>query len=103
MFRVVQESLAAWDLRDHVEFLASRDTMVALRFIDAVEAGYQQIGENPETGFLWGFESERLREVRAIFVPGFPNHVIFFRKTDLSVRLLRVLHASRDIAREFHE
>ena len=103
MTRVVQESLAAWDLRDHIEYLASRDTEVTLRFIDAVEAGYRHIEENPETGFLWGFESERLRNVRAIFVPGFPNHVIFFRNTDSSVRVLRVLHASRDITREFRE
>ena len=103
MARVVQESLAAWDLRDQIEYLATRDTTVALRFIDAVEAGYRHIQENPETGFLWGFESERLREVRAIFVPGFPNHVIFFRKTDSSMRVLRVVHASRDITREFRE
>ncbi len=103
MARVVQESLAAWDLRDHIEFLASRDTDLALRFIDAVEAIYQQIGNNPDTGFLWGFETERLREVRTVFVPGFPNHVIFFRKTDSSVRVLRVLHASRDVTRELGE
>lgn len=103
MSRVVQESLAAWDVRDHLEYLVSRDTDVALRFIDAVEAGYRLIGENPETGFVWGFESERLRDVRAIFVPSFPNHVIDFRKRDSEVRVLRVLHASRDITREFRE
>lgn len=103
MPRVVQESLSVWDVKDHIEYLASRDTDVALRFIDAVEAGYQQIGDNPDTGFLGGFESERLRDVRAIFVPGFPNHVIYFRKRNSEVRVLRVLHASRDITREFRE
>ena len=81
MRRLVQESLAAWDLRDHVEYLASRDTDVALRFIDAVEVAYQHIRDNPDTGFLWGFEIERLRNVRVKVISGFPNHLIFFRNT----------------------
>lgn len=101
MPRLVQESLAAWDLRDHLEYLMSRDTNVALRFVDAVETAYRKIKDSPNTGSLWGFESERLRSVRAFLVPGFPNHVIFFRNTEDEVRVLRVLHASRDIAREF--
>ena len=103
MRRVVQESLAAGDLRDQIDYLASNDTAVALRFIDAVEAAFQFLRDNPETGFLWGFETERLRDVRVKVVPGFPNHLIFFRTTDTSVRVLRVLYASRDVSREFQK
>ncbi len=54
MPRFVQESLAAWDLRDHLEYLMSRDTNIALRFVDAVETAYRQIKDSPNTGFLWG-------------------------------------------------
>ena len=98
---LTQESLAAWDLRDHLEYLMDRDTNIAMRFVDAVEIAYQKIKDHPETGFLWGFESESLQSVRAYLVPGFPNHVIFFRKNADEVRVLRVLHASRDVTREF--
>lgn len=101
MTLLTQESLAALDLRDHLEYLMDRDTNVALHFVDAVEIAYQRIIDNPETGFLWGFESESLQSVRAFLVPGFPNHVIFFRNQVNEVRVLRVLHASRDVAREF--
>jgi plasmid stabilization system protein ParE len=63
MWAVVQESQAARDLKEHVEYLASRDLDTALRFVDAVELAYQRISENPDTGFLFGFESDRLKDV----------------------------------------
>lgn len=34
-------------------------------------------------------------------MPKFPNRLVFFRKQAGEVRVLRVLHASRDITREF--
>jgi plasmid stabilization system protein ParE len=87
----------------HVEYLSDRELDVALRFVDAVELACQRISENPETGFIFGFESIRLREVRVLIVPEFPNHLVFFRKQADEVRVLRVLHASRDITREFED
>lgn len=101
MWQLIQESLAAWDIKEHVEYLASRELDVALRFVDGVELAYQRISENPETGFIYGFESIRLRDVRVLIVPEFPNHLVFFRKESDEVRVLRVLHASRDIVHEF--
>lgn len=103
MWHIVQVSHAAWDLKEHVEYLAGRELDVALRFVDAVELAYQRISENPETGFIFGFESIRLRDVRVLIVPEFPNHLVFFRKQADEVRVLRVLHASRDITREFED
>ena len=47
--------------------------------------------------------SDRLRNVRVLIVPEFPNHLVFFRKQSDEVRVLRVLHASRDIVREFED
>lgn len=101
MWHLVQESLAAWDIKQHVDYLATRELDVALRFVDAVEVAYQRISENPETGFIYGFESIRLRDVRVLIVPEFPNHLVFFRKQSNEVRVLRVLQASRDIVRDF--
>lgn len=101
MWRLVQESCAAWDLKEHVEYLTGQNVDVALRFVDAVETAYQRITENPDTGFNSGFASPRLQDVRTLIVPGFPNHLVFFRKQSDEVRVLRVLHASRDIVREF--
>lgn len=101
MDRRSRKSGGLWDLKEHVEYLASRDLDTALRFVDAVELAYPRISENPDTGFLFGFESDRLKDVRVIIVPEFPNHLVFFRKQADKVRVLRVLHASRDITREF--
>ena len=101
MWPIVEESLAAWDQKEYVEYFTDRDLDTALRFIDSLETAFQRISENPDTGFIFGFESDRLRDVRVLIVPEFPNHLVCFRKQSDEVRVLRVLHASRDIAREF--
>ena len=101
MWPIVEESLAAWDQKELVEYFADRDLDTALRFIDSVGSAFQRISDNPEIGFIFGFESDRLRDVRVLIVPEFPNHLVFFRKQSDEVRVMRVLHASRDIVREF--
>ena len=100
MWPVIQERFAEDDFRELLLFLADRDIVVANRFIESTELAFQQLSENPETGWLWGLESQKLRDVRTLPIPGFPNHLIFFRKAIDHVRVLRILHASRDIIRE---
>lgn len=98
---LIQESLAAHDLEELVDYLALQDISLASRFIDSVEQAYLNIRQNPTTGFLADFIDERLRNIRIMIVPDFPNHLIFFRESQESVRVMRVLHASRNVARMF--
>lgn len=100
---IVQASLAASDVREQTDFLASRDAAIALKFIEAIERAYRQIQENPSSGFCWNFTTKRLQGTRVKTVPGFRNQLIFFQEFPDSVRILRVLHASRDIAAIFRE
>ena len=58
---VVRERLAEADLAARARYLSEHSSPdAALRFLDAVEACFQQLAEMPEAGSLWDFSDPRL-------------------------------------------
>lgn len=70
---------------------------VALHFLDAVEAGLGFLVAHPEAGVLWRVSSSEELLIRRWAVPGFPNHLLFYRATPEGLDLVRVIHGARDL------
>lgn len=94
---VLRARLAELDLEGHVDYLARQSQSVALRFIDAADHAYERLRESPEIGGVWNFENPRLAGIRVWPIPGFRNYLIFYRVTDETVQVLRILHGAQDL------
>lgn len=75
------------------------DEELALRFIDAVDTAVRRLAATPDIGRLRESGSSRLAGLRSWPVPGFPNHLIFYRTGEELLQIVRVVHGARDLIR----
>lgn len=78
------------DLDEIVRYIGERNPSAATRLINRLEAECEQIASAPEIG-----------QSRADLAPGlrfFPvgTYLIFYRKSDDGIQVIRVLHSARD-------
>lgn len=86
------------DLDEQAAYLAREATVdTAMRFYDAVGAGFDQIARMPGIGQRCHSTTPRLAELRVWRVAGFEKHLIFYRSAGDVIDIVRVLHAARDI------
>lgn len=81
------EDIAAWFDR----------AVTADRFLDAVQATLQRLARHPLSGRRRTFRNRLLRGIRSFRVAGFPDVLVFYRVTDETIDVLRVLHGARDV------
>ena len=87
------------NIEDIGDYLEARNPSVARRFTRSVGATIQMLLRNPELG-------ERLRvdltgEIRYRTVLDFKNYLIFYRRVDSVLEIIRVLHGARDFGKFF--
>ena len=101
--RVVRTGLAEVDLLEHLDYIANDNPDAALRLTEAVEMAFDRLSQMPEIGSIREFANPRLSGVRMWPVPKFSRYLIFYQITEDSIRILRVLHGSRDILSLFDD
>lgn len=85
------------DIRDAVDhYRAAGGPALAHRWIDAVQAGIEQIGSYPATGSARYAAILQLAGLRFWPIDRFP-YLLFYVERDDQVDVWRVLHAQRDI------
>ena len=94
---VLKNTNARLDLIETFAYLGNADPRVGDRFFAAVEATLQKIAEFPEMGSLCRVMNPKLNGLRRISVRGFKKHQVFYRNEGATIRVVRVLHGSRDI------
>jgi toxin ParE1/3/4 len=95
--------LATLDLESASSYyLAEADVVIAIRFVDAVEATAQRIGRNPRIGSLRFAYELSLPDLRVMSVGKFP-YLLFYVERESSVEVWRLLHTSRDIPEGLQE
>ena len=98
--RVERRPRARIDVIEQAIYLGDEaNDELALRFIDAVDAAVQRLAATPEIGRPRDAGNVRLAGMRSWPVPGFPNHLIFYRTDEDSLEIVRVVHGSRDLVR----
>ena len=85
---------ARQDAKDIARYLEERNVSAARRFLQTVEQIIEMLLQNPELG-------ERLRadptgQIRYRTISGFRNYLIFYRRVDSVLEIIRVLHGARD-------
>jgi len=97
--RIVRRPTARIDVVEIAVYLGTEaDQAIADRFLEAVEHAYARLAKMPRIGSHWHSENPALVDVRKWPVPGFPNHLIFYRPISQGVEIFRVLYATRDLA-----
>lgn len=94
---VVPRSQANQDVDDAIAYYLEQNAAgVAMGFIDALEAAYEQIGRHPATGSPRYDHELNLPGLRFFPLHGFP-HMVFHVECEDLVDVWRVLHGQRDI------
>jgi len=103
--RCVSTPAADTDAEELAEFYAEQSgEELVTRFFLALERASEFIRQNPETGAPRQTNHPRLQGLRSWPVPGFEDIRLYYLLADAStVRIVRILHGRRDLARIFEE
>lgn len=89
--------LADSEVDAHADYIARDSLDAALRFLNAVQEAYDQIGDHPGIGSRRYASFPLLEGLRMWAVPDFGNYLVFYLERPDHVDVLRVLHGARDI------
>jgi toxin ParE1/3/4 len=92
---VAVRPLADNDVDAHADRIARDNLSAALQFLDAVQANYDRIGDNPQIGA--SRYAHLLEGLRVWGVPNFENYLVFYIEHSSYIDIIRVLHGARDI------
>jgi toxin ParE1/3/4 len=106
MIRVIQtaryftedfESLFAW-------YVEKANAEVAWRFQSALDESLNRLAIHPELGRLRHFRHPDLAGIRSFRVDRpFGNLLIFYRASDDTLQVIRLMHGARDLSRRLRE
>ena len=81
--------------------IAQDDLATAERVIEALNATFEQIANQPECGVVYRTRNRRLQSVRMLPVTGFSNYLVFYGVEGPTIRILYVVHGARHLVRLF--
>ena len=82
------------DIELHGDYIFERNPSAALRFADAVNETIKMLLGNPNLGERLSTDSSG--QIRFRTISGFKNYLIFYRRVDAVLEILRVLNGARD-------
>ena len=88
---------ARQDLVEIADYLAQDSLSPSDRFLEAADKTFEFLGSMPDIGSPWESENPALAGLRVWPVSGFKRYLVFYRSTEDSIQIVRVLHAARDI------
>jgi toxin ParE1/3/4 len=90
---------AASAIVEQADFYGERSDSVAHQWEKAVHRVIQSLLRFPDRGARCHFSHPHLQALRRVPVPGFPQHLIFYRhvREENLVLIVHVLHGARDI------
>ena len=98
MKRLIIRDVAREDLLDYYDYLSEQGAPLAgARFLQAVEQAFARIREMPGVGNPREVDHPRLAGLRSVAVPGFEVMRFYYVESEDVVRIIRMLHGSRDV------
>lgn len=94
--KLVIKPVAERDVIEIGAYLRTRNSAASDRFLKAVQLSLKKLSRMPELGGIREFDNPTLLGVRDWPVSRFKNYRIFYRVTEQSVQILRLLHAARE-------
>jgi toxin ParE1/3/4 len=87
---------AVADIDQLSEYISRNSIDAGERFQKAVRRGFQKLLECPDAGTIIRSEKAKRRQIRVYNVPGFRNHLIFYRQIPDALEIVRVIHGARN-------
>ena len=97
--RLVQRRAAEEDIAEQVAYIAAERPAVAHRYATALGDAFERIRQMPEIAALRSYGRRELEGMRVWSVSGFRRFLVFYRVTEKTIEVIRVLHSARDIPR----
>jgi toxin ParE1/3/4 len=103
--RIILRPAADGDLAGQAEYLTRHPSLqTGLRFYRAAEETFRLLASQPEMGQRADCRSPFLSGIRMFPLKQFPHHLVFYRRVEKGIGIIRVLHGARDIETLFqHE
>jgi toxin ParE1/3/4 len=96
--RIILRPAADRDLADQAEYLTRHQSrQTGLRFYRAAEETFRLLASQPEIGKGAECRSPFLSGMRMFPLKQFTNHLVFYRRVENGIEIVRVLHGARDI------
>lgn len=95
---VALSSRAQADIVDRIAYLATFSAAASDKFAAALKSALHRLESSPRIGFAFPTRRRRLKGIRVMVVPKFRNYCIFYRESNDTIEVMRVLHGARDIA-----
>ena len=92
---------AEQDLDGLAEYIAKDNIDAALGLYNAADSAFQRLAEMPDIGAKREFLDPQLANLRMWPLPHYPNVLVFYDVQGESLRVVRILHSSRDIEELF--
>lgn len=89
------------DLRECALYIGQDNAPAAIRFLDVAEKTFKRLAALPGSGTPYEAISQAFHGVRWALVRGFEKHIIFYVQAPEGIKIVRVIHGSRDIERIF--
>ena len=90
---------ARQDIYECTEYLENRDIAVADRFRECIQQTVELLCGNPELGER--FRRDLTGTIRKRGVLKFANYLIFYRREESILQVLRIIHGARDYEKLF--
>jgi toxin ParE1/3/4 len=91
------------DLIEIAAYIAFDNQSVAERFLGAADDAFAKLAAFPDMGARCPIPHPSLEDVRFWPIKRFRNYIIYYRRCQDGIEILRVLHAARDAASIFAE
>jgi|AGSF01.1.fsa_nt_gi Plasmid stabilization system protein len=88
---------ASQDIDNHFAYIHQNNVDAALRFFDAVRETLAKLAKISAAGRLYPVNNQHLEGLRRWQVKGFENYLIFYLTSEGNIKIVRILHAARDI------
>jgi len=85
------------DLSEIAAYYGEESLELELRFLAAAEESFERLAAIPDMGAKREYSRPDLRVLRLWPIPDFPRILIFYRRLDAGIEIVRVLRSSRDI------
>lgn len=94
----VRISLAAQEeLNEISDYISEDNPDAASAFIDAAFVTFRKLARMPNIGKEVDFNNPKLKGLRCMLIPKFPNYIIFYFPTKDGIDVSRILHGARDL------
>lgn len=100
---VIRTPEAIRDLLELADYIARDNFDAALRFLDAADSTFQFLAESPDIGNRCSFASPQAAGLLRWRIKGFERYLIFYRRANQRVEIVRILHSARDLEAIFED